>query len=117
MNATPATMATMESFAYQRGLPATTCMYAKPTRTAVSAATGCEGEGDASQWPDAVTPKGRGRWARLERRSKAMMLSVARLTRKTTRCRKRRKTTAIAAVRRPQVANPHRDPTELRLLA
>src|SRR6266516_4098546 len=106
----------MASFAYHRGLPATTSMYAMPTRTAVSAATDCDGEEYPSQWPIAVTLKGRGREAN-PYRSEERISSAARLTRNTTRCRRRRNRAVSATVSRPSPASPHRDPTELRLIA
>ena len=67
MSPTATMIAVVDSFAYQRARPATTSMYVIPTRTAVSVATGCEGDEYPSQGPIAVTLKGRGRAARLLR--------------------------------------------------
>jgi hypothetical protein len=84
MSPTNTTIAAIASFAYQRDRPATTSMYVIPTRTAVSAATGCEGDEYPSQSAIAVTLKGRGRAASVYRSGK-MSSSTARLTRKTIR--------------------------------
>src|SRR5437867_12315642 len=84
-----------------------------PMRIAASAATGCEGDENPSQWPIAVTLYGRGRAAVMYRIGRTNS-STARLTRKTTRCLHRRKTIVSATVRSPAIARPHREPLELR---
>jgi hypothetical protein len=65
MSPTAKMIAAVDTLAYQRGRPGMTSMYITPRRIAVSAATGCEGDEYPSQWPIAVTLKGRGRAARL----------------------------------------------------